>query len=184
MRLPRWRLQQKLGPRISSCTDARLCTVAELCFLCCCCCCRGAWQALQLSRDPAVLCALVTCLPGLISTLGPSATVHELLPSLAGLLQAHLTWIAGQLVAVMAELLELLPPSSQDVLLKVRAARFWGVAMQHCSREAQSRDVYSSSCRSYCSGIGHVMRHCNNGRQTAAQPCCMPSLSRRLQTMR
>jgi hypothetical protein len=82
--------------------------------------CRDAWQALQLSRDPAVLCELVKCLPALIRALGPAITVQELLPSLAGLLQAHLAWIAGQLVAVMAELLELLPPSSQDMLLKVR----------------------------------------------------------------
>jgi hypothetical protein len=85
----------------------------------CCYCVRDAWQALQVSRDPAVLCELVKSLPGLINALGPAITVQELLPSLAGLLQAHLTWVAGQLVAVMAELLELLPPSSQDLLFKV-----------------------------------------------------------------
>eukprot|EP00775_Hariotina_reticulata_P013021 gene13021-13150_t len=80
---------------------------------------RDAWHALQSSRDPAVLCELVAGLPGLVAALGPAITGAELLPALATLLQNHLTWISSKLVAVMAQLLEALPASGQDMLLKV-----------------------------------------------------------------
>jgi hypothetical protein len=40
-------------------------------------------------------------------------------PALAGLLQSHLTWVGGQLVQVMADLLTQLPPTGHELLLKV-----------------------------------------------------------------
>jgi hypothetical protein len=83
------------------------------------CCCRDAWQSLQTSRDPAVLCELVGCLPSLVSCLGPAVTGAELLPALAALLHNHLTWISSRLVRVMAPLLEVLPASGRDMVLKV-----------------------------------------------------------------
>lgn len=76
-----------------------------------------------MSRDPAVLCELIKCLPGLISALGPAITCQELMPALAVLLQSHLTWVAPQLVAVLGDLMEVLPPSGQDMLLKVGLGR-------------------------------------------------------------
>lgn len=80
---------------------------------------RDAWHALQTSRDPAVLCELIKCMPSLVTALGPAITCQELMPALAYLLQSHLSWIAAELVPVLGELMEILPPSSQDLILKV-----------------------------------------------------------------
>lgn len=92
---------------------------AALVVLCVVARCRDAWHALQSSRDPQVLCEVVSCLPRLMAALGPVLTHRELLPALAALLQSHLTWVAGQLVHVMADLLQQLPPSGHEMLLKV-----------------------------------------------------------------
>lgn len=83
---------------------------------------RDAWQSLQMSRDPAVLCELLKSMPSLMSALGPATTCQELMPAFAMLLQSHLGWIAGELVLVMGELMETLPPSCQELLLKVNYA--------------------------------------------------------------
>jgi len=99
-----------------------LLTMWLLRYRCCVLCvmqCRDAWHALQSSRDPQVLCAVVSCMPRLMAALGPVLTHREMLPALAALLQSHLTWVAGQLVQVMADLLQQLPPSGHDMLLKV-----------------------------------------------------------------
>lgn len=93
--------------------------MAHRCVDCCPCCCRDAWHALQASRDPAVLCEVVNCLPQLMAALGPVLTHREMCPALAGLLQSHLTWVGGQMVQVMADLLTHLPPTGHELLLKV-----------------------------------------------------------------
>ena len=103
------------------------CCPCCLACVCCCCCCRDAWHALQASRDPAVLCEVVSCMPQLMAALGPVLTHREMFPALAGLLQSHLSWIAGQLVLVMADLLPLLPSSGHELLLKVG----WGRSGMH-----------------------------------------------------
>lgn len=87
---------------------------------------RDAWHALQASRDPAVLCEVVNCLPQLMASLGPILAHREMLPALAGLLQAHLGWVGGHLVQVMADLLPHLPPSGHELLLKVSCAPWQG----------------------------------------------------------
>lgn len=145
-------------PQALTCCTAVMPIVANLTGLGCCrrtLLCRDAWHALQLSRDPTVLCEVVKCLPSLVAALGPAISVHELLPALAGLLQAHLSWIAGQVVPVMADLLELLPPSSQDMLLKVgRAGEQASLALCSCvylytgaSRNGNSAQVRSQGSR-------------------------------------
>jgi hypothetical protein len=54
-----------------------------------------------------------------MAALGPVLAHREVVPALAGLLQSHLSWIGGQLVLVMADLLTHLPHSGQELLLKV-----------------------------------------------------------------
>lgn len=66
-----------------------------------------------------MLCEVVNCLPQLMAALGPVLAHREMVPALAGLLQSHLSWISGQLVHVMADLLTHLPHSGQELLLKV-----------------------------------------------------------------
>lgn len=67
-----------------------------------------------------MLCEVVNCLPQLMAALGPVLTHREMCPALAGLVQSHLSWVGGQLVQVMADLLTYLPPTGHELLLKVR----------------------------------------------------------------
>lgn len=124
------------GCLIAVMVGASVLVMAHRCVDCCSCCCRDAWHALQASRDPAVLCEVVNCLPQLMAALGPVLTHREMCPALAGLLQSHLTWVGGQLVQVMADLFTHLPPTGHELLLKVGGAHtaLWhATACSSCS---------------------------------------------------
>lgn len=110
--------------------------------------CRDAWHALQASRDPAVLCEVVSCLPLLVVALGPVLTHREVFPALTSLLHSHLNWISGHLVQVMVDLLEQMPRSGHEVLLKV-GTHLLLTCMTSRSAEAPMHLTYSgmTCCR-------------------------------------